>query len=317
MRALTFDKRLRFVMDRPVPEPLPGWALIRVQLAGICKTDLEIMKGYMGFQGILGHEFVGTVEACDDSAWAGKRVAGEINAACGECELCRNGLGRHCPVRSVLGIQGLDGCMADYCILPSENLIKIPETMSDDMAVFIEPLSAACEILEQIHVTGNERAIVLGDGRIGILCAWVLSTALSNVTLVGKHADKLDLARWNSLKTHLHSEQIEPGVDIVVDATGSANGLAEAIAMCRPRGTIILKTTIASQVQIDFAPVVINELTVIGSRCGKFIDGINLLKSYPDIPLEKLISARYPIEQAITAVARAQQKDSIKVLIDL
>jgi len=318
MRAVVFDGKLRYVKDQPVPEiPNKGWARIRVLRAGICKTDMELVRGYLGFNGILGHEFVGVVEQCEDSAWIGKQVVGEINAACGRCEWCRRGLGRHCPNRTTLGIQGLNGCMADYCVLPLVNLLEIPAAMSKDRAVLVEPLSAACEILEQVELQGTERALVLGDGRLGILCAWALSTALSNVTLVGHHQDKLDKAGWRHLRMVCGSSQVEPGADLVVEATGSGGGIIEAMSLCRPRGTIVLKSTIASQGGINLAPVVINELTVLGSRCGRFSDGLSMLQAYPDMPVERLITARYRIEQALEGFERATQPDAFKVLLEI
>lgn len=219
MRAVVFDSTLRLVSDYPVPQPSPGWALVQVRTAGICQTDMEIMRGYMAFSGVLGHEFIGTVDQCDDGSWPGKRVAGEINAACGRCEWCRAGLGRHCPNRSVLGIQGLDGCMADYCVLPTTNLLELPTDIPDDRAVFLEPLSAACEILEQVPLSGGEHVVVVGDGRLGILCAWVISTLVEDVTLVGHHREKLDTARWRTIRTMLSAENVPPGADIVISAT--------------------------------------------------------------------------------------------------
>ncbi len=318
MRAVVFDGTLRYVDDYPVPEmPGKGWALIRILLAGICKTDMEIIKGYMGFNGILGHEFVGTVEQCDDTGWIGKQVVGEINAACGQCEWCKKGLGRHCPDRTTLGIQGLNGCMADYCFLPEVNLLEIPQSMSKDRAVLVEPLSAACEILEQVRLQGNERAVVMGDGRLGILCAWALSTVLSNVTLIGHHREKVEKAKWHDLKTVSESSRIKPGADLVVEATGSGAGLTEAMSLCRPRGTIVLKSTVASQGELNLAPAVINELTLMGSRCGRFRDGLNMLESYPDMPVERLITGRYRIENALEAFQRASKPDAFKVLLEM
>jgi alcohol dehydrogenase len=317
MRAVKFDGELRFEKDHPVPEVPLNWARIRVQTAGICKTDMELIKGYMGFKGILGHEFVGVVEKCDDQSWLGKRVCGEINAACGQCKWCAEGLGRHCPQRKTLGIQDLNGCMADYCVLPVVNLLEIPPTMPDDRAVFIEPLSAACEILEQMTYNGSERVIILGDGRLGILCAWALVTVFSDVTLIGHHPEKLEVATWRHLKTLYGSDKVNPGADIVVDATGSGGGINEAISLCRPRGTIVLKSTVASQGDLNLAPIVINELTVLGSRCGQFKDGLNMLESYKDMPLDRLITARYPIEKALVAFERATQPDAFKVLLEM
>jgi alcohol dehydrogenase len=317
MRAVVFDGELRFTRDYPVPEVPPDWARIRVQKAGICKTDLELIRGYMGFKGILGHEFIGIVEQCEDQGWIGKKIVGEINAACGQCEWCAKGLGRHCPSRATLGIHDLDGCMADYCVLPIVNLLDVPASMPDDRAILVEPLAAACEILEQIVLQGSERAVVLGDGRLGILCVWAISTVLSDVTLVGHHPEKLDLARWRHLKTAQGSTEVEPGADMVIDATGSGAGINEAMALCRPRGTIVLKSTVASQGEINLAPIVINEQSMVGSRCGQFKDALRMLESYPDMPIERLITARYPIEQAISAFERATQADALKVLLEI
>ncbi len=317
MRAFVFDGSLRVVDNYPVPELRPGWARIHIQTAGICKTDLELVKGYMGFKGVLGHELIGVVDACDQKEWIGKKVVGEINAACGHCEWCRKGLGRHCPARTTLGIVSHDGCMADYCILPVSNLIEIPADVSDDRAVFTEPLSAACEIIEQLTLTGSERAVVLGDGRLGILCAWALATVISDITLAGHHPAKLQIAKWRHIQTVTDPAGIREGADIVVDATGSASGVMEAMRLCRPRGTIVLKTTIAERGDINLAPVVVNEITIIGSRCGQFRDGIKMLRDYPAMPLTRLITDRYPIGEAVSAFACATRPDAIKVLLQI
>jgi alcohol dehydrogenase len=317
MRAVVFDGSLRVTDNYPVPALKPGWARIRVTQAGICKTDMELMKGYMGFKGVLGHEFVGIVEACNDDVWLGKRVVGEINAACGLCDWCKKLLGRHCPHRTTLGIVNHDGCMADYCVLPAVNLLEVPADISDDRAVLTEPLAAACEILEQLPLKGSEKVIVLGDGRLGILCAWVLATAVKDVTLLGHHQEKLDLARWRHLKTTLDPSKVEPRADVVVDSTGSGRGIEEAMRLCRPRGTIVLKSTVASQGDINLAPIVINEVCLLGSRCGQFRDGIGVLRNYPDMPVEKLITDRYPLEDAVSAFARAHCSDAIKVVLTI
>ena len=317
MRAVVFKDQLRFDADYSVPDVPAGWARIRVHLAGICRTDIEILKGYMGFDGIPGHEFVGAVEECEDATWIGKRVVGEINAACGKCDLCDIGLGRHCPNRSTLGILNLNGCMADSCILPIANLREVPDEISDDRAVFTEPLSAACEILEQLKPARCKRAIVLGDGMLGILCAWVLSTVLSDVVLVGHHAKKLKVAKWRHLKISSSIKKVEPGANIVVDATGSADGIKQSMAICAPRGHIVLKSTVATGIELDLASLVINEQTIVGSRCGQFKDGLRMLQSYPDMPIEGLITDRFPIEQAVTAFERASQPDALKVLIEM
>ncbi len=317
MQAVVFDGQLRLAPDWPVPTLKPGWALIRVHLAGICKTDLEIMKGYMGYNGVLGHEFLGRVENCDDPAWIGRRVVGEINAACGQCDWCAQGLGRHCPERTTLGIVNHDGCMAEYCVLPVENLLEVEPDITDDQAILTEPLAAACEILEQLSLSGRERVVVLGDGRLGILCAWALATVVSDVALVGHHRDKLDIARWRNIATSLRGEGIAPGADVVVDATGSGRGIAQAMELCRPRGTIVLKSTVALQGEINLAPLVINELTVVGSRCGRFSDALAMIRAFPDMPLARLITHRYPLRRAVEAFSAAQNGQALKVVLEL
>lgn len=316
MSALRFDGRLKLVHDHPVPSPPPGWALIRTLTAGICRTDLEIIKGYMGYTGILGHEFVGEVQACEQREWIGRRVTGEINAACGSCRICRQGLGRHCPRRSVLGILNQDGCMADYCLLPAANLHPVPSAMPTDRAALIEPVSAACEILAQVNLAGTEKIAVLGDGRLGILCAWVLATASADVTLVGRHPEKLDIARWRNLRTTTEIEAVT-GADLVVEATGKPQGFVDAMAVCRPRGTIVLKSTLASQGELNLAPIVIDEITVVGSRCGLFEEGLAILRQHPDMPIEKLIAAKFPLERALEAFDRARTPGTLKVLIEV
>ena len=316
MQAVIFRESLRFVQDHPVPSPGTEQARIRVKLAGICRTDLEIIKGYMGFKGILGHEFTGVVESCQDASWVGKRVVGEINAACGSCDYCMTGFGRHCPGRSTLGISGLDGCMAEYCVLPVTNLFCI-EKISDEQAVLTEPLAAACEILEQVPLHGDERVVVLGDGRLGTLCAWVLATAAGRVTLVGHHQGKLDLAGWQGIETSLLGQEIEPGADIVVDATGSSRGIEQAIALCRPRGTIVLKSTVAQQGEVNLSPLVVNEITLVGSRCGQFSHALDMMLRFPDMPLERLITHRYPLHQALEAFETAQSGKALKVVLEV
>lgn len=314
MRAVVFDKSLAFRDDYPEPVPAAGQALIRVTLAGICQTDLELVKGYMGFSGVLGHEFIGTVVG-GDSRWNAQRVVGEINAACGACPTCRQGLGRHCPNRTTLGIFRHDGCLADFCLLPPGNLLAVPEGVSDEQAVFVEPLSAACAILEQVTVAKADRVVVIGDGKLGILCAWVMATTGADVTLIGHHRAKLDLARWHRVQTRLEKDPFAGQADLVIEATGSHRGLAAAIGCCRPRGKIVLKTTVAGPLTIDLAPVVINEITIVGSRCGRFQDGLKLLADHPDLPLDRLISACYPIEQACQAFDHAGRSDTLKVLV--
>jgi len=323
MRAIVFDgRRLCYVHDHPVPELRPGWARIQVLKAGICATDMEIIRGYGGFQGILGHEFVGVVDSAMPTEGGpdltGRRVVGEINVGCGRCDWCRRGLERHCPDRMALGIRALNGCMADYCLLPLGNLRPIPRAMTNETAVLIEPLSAAVEILDQIDATRYEKAAVLGDGRIGILCAWVLLSAVSDVTLIGRHREKLEKARWRGLKTRVgFCQDMARCFDVVVEAAGSETGLSHAVTLCRPRGTIVLKSTTASEIRVELSPVVVHEQTITGSRCGRFDAGLEMLASHPDMPLERLISDQYPIEQGLRAFERAGQPGVLKVLIDM
>lgn len=317
MKALVFDGTAHLVTDYPVPSLNPGWALIKVIEVGICRTDIELIKGYMNFKGVLGHEFVGRVEQCDDKKWVGKRVVGEINVACGKCTWCRHGMGRHCPNRSVLGIDKLDGCFAEYCQLPVTNLKEVPKELADDVAVFAEPISAAYEIIDQGLVKRADRCVVLGDGKIGILCAWVAATITNDVTLVGHHPIKLALAEWGGVKTIPTTKYVKGDVDVVIEATGSIAGLAEAIRLCRPRGTIVLKSTIADQTGgIDLSPLVIKELSVVGSRCGVYSHGmVGLIRH--NFPVTRLISARFPLEEAEEALEFAARPDSLKIIITM
>ena len=314
MKAVAFSDALRFVANHPEPSVPPGWSRIRVSIAGICKTDLELVKGYLGFQGVLGHEFVGRVESPDGQF--GRRVVGDINAACGKCQWCASGMGRHCPNRATLGIDGLDGCMAEFCMLPSGNLYDVPDSLSDEHAVLVEPLSAACEILEQHPLRGDERVVVLGDGKLGIFCAWVLAGCCEDVVLVGKHPEKLAIAEWRNVRTVLTTDPMDSGADLVVEATGSERGLARAIELCRPRGAVCLKSTVAAKHQLNLAPVVIKEQTLFGSRCGQFKDGLAWLERFPDAPLDRLIAARYPIEKAEEAFRQAASS-SLKILLEV
>lgn len=316
MKALVFDGRLRLDADHPLPIPPPGWARIRVTCAGICRTDQEITRGYMNFRGVPGHEFVGVVDRADAPDFVGRRVVGDINASCGTCDWCRKGQGHHCPHRSTLGIVNLDGCFAEYCMLPACNLYPVPDELSDDEAVFVEPLSAAFRILDQIPVAPDTRCIVLGDGKLGILCAWTLSTASRNVTLVGHHPEKMKKASWNGVSAILKTNAEHRGADVVVEATGTAAGLMESIALCRPRGTVVLKSTIAAEGGMNLAPVVVDEITILGSRCGDFQRGLAELARHR-FPLHSLITARFPLDRAVEAFAAAARPDALKVLIDI
>ena len=315
MRALRLENgELRFDTDAPDPEASPGESLVRVTRAGICETDLQLVRGYMGFRGVLGHEFVGVAET---GPFAGKRVVGEINCGCGTCERCQEGWQRHCPHRTVLGILGRDGAFADFATLPHENLKLVPHSVPDEVAVFVEPLAAAYRILEQLHIDASVHAIVLGDGRLGNLCAQVLAQTGAKVFVVGKHDEKLALLREQHVETRLLADVIAeldalPRVDIVVEATGSPTGLPLALRLVRPRGTIVLKTTVAGEQTLALAPIVIDEVNIIGSRCGSFEPAIRAL-SEGRIDVRPLISAVRPFDEALAAFEEAARPGVLKV----
>jgi threonine dehydrogenase-like Zn-dependent dehydrogenase len=318
MRGLIFDGDRPILRDDlPMPTPRPGDALVRVIRAGICKTDLEILRGYMGFTGVMGHEFVGVVEQ-GPTDWNAKRVVGEINFACGRCEFCRTGLGNHCPHRSVMGIQNQDGCFAEYLAIPVRNLHEVPAEISDDQAVFVEPLAAACRIPAQLDLPADgDRALVLGDGRLGLLCAMVLREHLQDALLVGRHPDKLRHAASRGIATALETEvRLDKTWPIVVDATGSPAGLTAAMQAIRPCGTIVLKSTVAAETGMNFAPIVIDEVRVLGSRCGPFEDALRLLHAGRMDPTD-LITARYPLDQGVEALETAGRSDQCKVVLDV
>ncbi len=291
-------------------------ARVRVQLAGVCNTDLEIAKGYMGFQGILGHEFVGVVEE-GPADWRGQRVVGEINFACGACESCRAGLGRHCPTRKVMGILEADGAFAEILEVPIANLHKVPEGVSERAAVFAEPLAAAFEILEQVEVDPNGHCVVLGDGKLGLLVAQVLATTGAHVLAVGRHPEKLALLTPAGVETCLDSD-FKPeatSADLVVEATGSSRGFEQALQTTRPRGTLVLKSTVAERPALDLAPLVINEIQVVGSRCGPFEPALKALAE-GSIRTESMVSDVYGLEKAAQGLERASEPGVLKVLLD-
>ena len=318
MKAVIFDEILK-LEECPLPKMRENEALIKVLLCGICNTDYEITKGYMGYKGILGHEFVGIVEDVNssDRSLIGKRVVGEINLGCGKCEYCLKGLERHCPDRETLGIWHKDGCMAQYVTLPVKNLVEIPESVSDKEAVFIEPLAAALEILEQMHIKPFEKVAVLGDGKLGLLCALSLNASGLDVELIGKHSNKLDIAKNQNVKTKLlNNVEIKPVYDVVIEATGSLSGFETSIALVKPRGTLVLKSTIASSKEFNFAPIVVNEITVLGSRCGQFKPALRFLEQ-KKVNFNPLISGIYNINDAIEAFRANKQKDTLKILISM
>src|SRR5437868_6488680 len=306
MRALVFDKSLTFQPRHPEPPALDGDTLLRVRQAGICATDLEITKGYMGFRGVLGHEFVAEVVQSLDKNLVGQRVVGEINVVCGRCDLCLSGLSTHCRNRTVLGILNHDGAFAEYVRLPAINLHPLPASIDDDQAVFIEPLAAAFQILKQVKLDGRKWVTVLGDGRLGLLVAQVLRNAGCPVRVIGKHAEKLALCeRWSIRARSLSDISPRHDQDVVVDCTGSASGFELAMQMTRPRGTVVLKSTVASGKPMNLAPLVIDEINVVGSRCGPFKEAIRAL-SEKSVDVTSLIHRRMKLDQGIEAMALAE-----------
>ncbi|MGN6504013.1 MAG: MDR/zinc-dependent alcohol dehydrogenase-like family protein [Tepidisphaeraceae bacterium] len=317
MKALVFDQTLRFDPHRAVPAAGLGDSLVRVHQAGVCSTDIEITRGYMNFTGILGHEFVGTVEASPDPKLLGQRVVGEINCPCGRCDLCMGGLSNHCRDRTVLGIQRHDGAFAERLRLPAANLHVLPEKVDDDQAVFVEPLAAAFQVLKQVRVDPTKWVTVLGDGRLGLLTAQVLRNAGCQVRLIGKHPEKLALCEKWQIRSRLLSD-IAPrhDQDIVVDCTGSAGGFELAMQMVRPRGTIVLKSTVAQGKPLNLAPLVIDEITVVGSRCGPFREAIRALAD-GTVDVLSLISRRMKLEQGVEALAVAGRAGVLKVILSM
>ena len=319
MKALFFDGLMFHLIDNyKAPSPRENEALIRVLMAGICGTDMEIMKGYKGFKGVPGHEFVGVVEKVIGrySNLVGKRVVGEINLGCGACEFCLRGIEKHCLERIALGIAGKDGVFAEYVTLPLKNLWEVPDRLSDEEVVFTEPLAAAFEVMEQVHVKPTGKVLVLGDGKLGLLVALVLSRSGSNVTVAGKHDAKLDIARQQKIRTKRADELSKrKAYEIVIEATGSAEGLDLALDLVKPQGTIVLKSTIAEEKELNLTRAVIDEVTIVGSRCGPFPPALAALAS-GRIDVRPLISAVYPFNEAMKAFERAGEKDTVKVLLD-
>jgi alcohol dehydrogenase len=317
MRALVFNKTLAFQPRHPDPAATDGDALIRVRQAGICSTDLEIVKGYMGFAGILGHEFVGEVVQSFDKDLVGQRVCGEINVVCGRCDLCLSGLSSHCRNRTVLGILNHDGAFADFVRLPAMNLHVLPRNVDDDAGVFVEPLAAAFQVLKQIQVDSRKWVTVLGDGRLGLLVAQVLQDAGCPVRVIGKHASKLALCEKWSIRARSVADIVpRHDQDIVVECTGSAAGLELALQMVRPRGTIVLKSTVAAGKALNLAPVVIDEVNIVGSRCGPFREAIAALAE-KRIDVASLIHRRMKLEQSLEAMDLASRPGVLKVILTM
>ena len=313
MNALVFDRGLQFRADHPEPSVAPGESVVRVSLAGICGTDLQMALGYMTYRGVPGHEFVGRVTETSNAQLRGRRVVGEINAACGRCANCLAGLTRHCATRTVLGILGRDGAFAEYLRLPDANLLLVPDSIPDEAAVFVEPLAAAYEILEQVHLPRDHRIAILGDGRLGALVALMLQGEKYLPLVVGHHLEKLKRLSDLGLATSTDAS-ITNRFDVVIDCTGQGTGLARAIAMVKPRGTIILKSTAAESAEINLAPVVVNEITLIGSRCGRFAPALDALASKKIDPLP-LIDGSFALKDGLAAFAAAKNPINFKILL--
>ena len=315
MLAVHLENGVVTTREVPLPHRLPGFALLRLLVGGICNTDLELQRGYYQFAGTPGHEFVAEVVEADTPSLAGRRVVGEINLGCAHCEWCRKGLGRHCPNRTVLGIVKHPGALAEFLTLPERNLHVLPGGIPLERAVFTEPLAAACEILDQVVIPPGETVAVLGDGKLGLLVAMVLNAHGAKVHLFGRHPEKLRIAAATGVTTELASGK--PPIaeyDWVVEATGNPEGLRTAAAMARPRGTVILKSTVHGAVAIDTAPIIVNEITLVGSRCGRFEAALRLLGD-ERIRLEEMIAGRFPLQDAARAFEQAAQAGVLKVLV--
>ncbi len=317
MKALRYTNAKLALAEVAMPAN-GGEALVRVLRSGICNTDLEIVRGYAGFEGTIGHEFVGVVEKADDAPdLIGKRVVGEINAGCGACERCVAGDPRHCPSRTVLGIVGRDGAHAEFLQLPSRNLLAVPDNVSDEQAVFIEPLAAAYGITEQVEITPDTSVAVIGDGKLGLLCAMSLSLKSQNVTLVGKHREKMQIVEKQDVPVILLSN-LSPSMsrefDVVIEASGSESGFATALDLVKPRGKIVLKSTFHGTPEWQASRVVVDEITIVGSRCGRFVPALDLL-STGSIKLDEMISDEFPLSLGVDAMSEAAKSGVLKILL--
>ena len=315
MLALRVDKRKLSIKNVQKPDRADE-ATVRVLLSGICNTDREIARGYAGFNGTIGHEFVGIVEDSPNRALVGLRVVGEINAGCGNCDLCRSGDSRHCANRTVLGIHGRDGAHAEFLQLPVVNLLRVPDTIPDEHAVFIEPLAAACGVLERVNINSADRVAVIGDGKLGLLCAQVIALTGAAVLLVGKHSSKLRIAerRGIEIATPKTAAKRKRLFDVVVEASGAASGFGLALDLLRPKGRLVLKSTFHGQTELDAARIVVDEISIVGSRCGRFRPALDLLKKAA-IDVDSLISEEYPLANGVHAMDRAGKRGVMKVLL--
>jgi alcohol dehydrogenase len=316
LHAIVFDRQVRFEPNHPDPTPGSGEALVRVHQAGICATDLEIAKGYGGFRGVLGHEMVGTVLEGPRN-WRGQRVACEINCVCRKCDMCLSGLSTHCRNRTVMGITGRDGCFADLVAVPEANLHGVPDNISDEEAVFIEPLAAAYQVIKQVPVEPRMNVAVVGSGRLGLLVAQVLAATGCRLEVIGRNPRTLDQCEKKGIMTRL-ADEVAPRADreVVVDCSGSPAGLELALGLVRPRGTVVLKSTHADRPAANLSPAVVNEVTILGSRCGPFPEAINAL-ARKQIDVRPMISRTLPLEQAAQAFEAAAAPDNIKILLKI
>jgi threonine dehydrogenase-like Zn-dependent dehydrogenase len=315
MLALRVQKKRLSVKEIQKPD-LNDEAVVRVVLSGICNTDLEIARGYAGFNGTIGHEFVGVVQESEDRKLVGQRVVGEINAGCGKCPLCLSGDSRHCPTRTVLGIVGRDGAHAEFLKLPVVNLLQVPDNVIDEHAVFTEPLAAACGILERVSINNTERAAVIGDGKLGLMCAQVLALTGAPVVLFGKHRAKLRIAERRGIETASPKQAVKRkrDFDVVVEASGSPSGFAMALDLLRPKGKLVLKSTFHDTTNVDAARIVVDEISIVGSRCGRFGPALDLLKRGA-VDVDNLICEEYGLADGVHAMTRAAAKGVLKVLL--
>ena len=315
MIAVHIEKRRTSIINTPKPRRPSGYSVIRLLCGGICNTDLELLRGYYGFAGTPGHEFVGEVVESDDRRLIGKRVVGEINLACGKCEWCKRGLGRHCPTRKVLGIVGHPGAFREYLTLPDINLHVVPDDLPTGIAVFAEPVAAACEILDQAVIPKSESVAVLGDGKLGLLISQLLRASGLAVHQFGRHREKLRIAEKCGVVTEVVRESLPVAeFGYVIDATGSRQGLQSAVRMTRPRGTVFMKSTVHGEVALDTAQIVVNEITLVGSRCGRFEPALSLLQSGV-LHLSEMVSEEFPLSRGARAFTRANQPGILKVLL--
>ncbi len=314
MLSVCLERGKVLVREQARPRRPQGFALIRLLYGGICNTDIELQRGYYGFEGTPGHEFVGQVVDADDARWIGERVVGEINLACGKCEWCARGLGRHCPARTVLGIVKQPGAFREFLTLPERNLRRVPREIPDEQAVFIEPLAAACEILDQVKIPRGAPVAVLGDGKLGLLASQVLQAHGARVHQYGRHKEKLRIAETAGVSTEIAKKLPAAKYEFVVEATGSSEGLQQAVQMTVPRGTVIMKSTVHGLVALDSAPVIVNEITLVGSRCGRFEPALKLLRTR-QVHVDKMISEVLPLGSAAKAFREAAKPGVLKVLL--